>query len=947
MNPDESAPPSPGTPPGGQAQHEPKPNIASRVQGTIADAGTSYNRSLESFVKVAGEAMWWAWLLDNESTRVSNQLSQQANQAVQAKQADWSHRKDVELRGAIAAIDSLHSELSDAATAMFDESEWDTLSLAAADIYDAVPDGLLRVGRLALGSSANAAGVAEANVPCLVPHLTLANLHVSAEPGADAIAVDIMHSVLLRMLSSTPNLIVDMVDAHHNGVHFSKFSPGSTPLIQRGAVTESDIRDRLQTLSATISDVSAMKLRGIHPDITSYNRAAKEEGLLPEPHRLLAVMNPDKLSRTNAELLAKIQRTGTSTGVAVLSVTLDISESSPPGSIHVFSNGQAVTIHGAHVNSMVADAAPSTQLVHRVVDGLAQAHEERVKNQKIELERVLQTVARWSRTPNEAISTPVGMVGEQVLELGMHVKGGDVHALIVGQTGSGKSSLLHAIIMGLAHCYSPDDVQFLLIDGKGGVEMRDYAKSKAGEANGLPHARIVAIESDVEMYVSVLEYLSQEMARRNLEFKRHGVTNVVDLKAKNVHLPRLVAVLDEFHVLLQDTRYKAQCVDLLTSIAKQGRSYGIHMVLSTQSLAGLGARGENKALFDNLALKIAFRCDDSTSEDILGGGDMRAARITTSGAAYVKRSIGLGAGDAKLVQVGFESAKDRIKRVTELDMEAATHSGLGVPSADRFVFGTSDGESITTLATFNQVDNAPQPYPRRLWLGSHTTVGEAAPVMIRKRSGGNIILLGGDRDIAVRLASAAILGMASSGTRTVDIVSSEEDLELHSICQSLTESLANNGVRARLWRGDLQPLVDDLQTAVAQTLDDSRLLVVLDLNEISSGGWLGDILKAGPENGVHSVIWARTMLDLLARTQATPTSNAGKILPLFDVRVEFDLSVQDKDILGLPRHPSPDHGKAVLWTAQRMGVTSTVIPFTKPTTDEIGLVLPNSSKVHL
>lgn len=947
MTPDESAPASPGTPLGGQGQQEPRPSIASRVQGHIADAGKSYTRSLDSFVNDAGEAMWWAWFLDSESTRLSKQLIQQANQAVQKKQADWNRRQDSELRGAVSAIDSLHSGLSAAARATFDEIEWDTLSLAASDIYDAVPDELLRVGRLAFGKSAAAAGVTDGRVPCLVPHLSFQNLHISAEPGADATAVDIMHAVLLRMLSTTPNLIVDMVDAHHNGVHFSKFSPGNSPLIQRGAVTEADIRDRLQTLSATISDVSAMKLRGIHPDITSYNRAAKEEGLLPEPHRLLAVMNPDRLSRTNAELLAKIQRTGTSTGVAVLAVTLDKDEKSPVGTIHVFSNGQAAAINGEHVNAMLADEAPSTQLVHRVVDGLASAHEERVKNQKIGLDRVLQTVGRWSRTPDEAISTPVGMVGEQVLELGMYVKGGDVHALIVGQTGSGKSSLLHAIIMGLAHCYSPDDVQFLLIDGKGGVEMRDYAASKTGAPSGLPHARIVAIESDVEMYVSVLEYLSQEMARRNTEFKRHGVTNVVDLKAKNVHLPRLVAVLDEFHVLLQDPRYKAQCVDLLTSIAKQGRSYGIHMVLSTQSLAGLGARGENKALFDNLALKIAFRCDDSTSEDILGGGDMRAARITTSGAAYVKRSIGLGAGDAKLVQVGFESAKDRIKRVTELNTDAAANAGLGVPPADRFVFGTSDGESITTIARYTQLDTPVQPYPRRLWLGSHTTVGDAAPVMIRKRAGGNIILLGGDRDVAVRLAAAAILGMAASGAIRVDIVGSEEDPELHAISQSLSESLLENSVDARVWRGDLQPLMDDLRTAVAEQRDESRLLVVLDLNELSSGGWLGDILKTGPENGVHTVVWARTMLDLLSRSQATPTSNAGKILPFFDVRVEFDLSVQDKDSLALPKHPLPDHGKAVLWTAQRMGITSTVIPFTAPTAAEVGLLLGESSKVQL
>jgi HSP90 family molecular chaperone len=64
------------------------------------------------------------------------------------------------------------------------------------------------------------------------------------------------------------------------------------------------------------------------------------------------------------------------------------------------------------------------------------------------------------------------------------------HALIAGKTGSGKSTLLHALITNLALWYSPDEVEFYLVDFKKGVEFKTYATHR------LPHARVVAVESD-------------------------------------------------------------------------------------------------------------------------------------------------------------------------------------------------------------------------------------------------------------------------------------------------------------------------------------------------------------------------------------------------------------------------------------------------------------------
>ena len=89
----------------------------------------------------------------------------------------------------------------------------------------------------------------------------------------------------------------------------------------------------------------------------------------------------------------------------------------------------------------------------------------------------------------DLVVVPVGRMGAtrlQALRLG---RGVAQHVLIAGKTGSGKSTLLHALVTNLAMWYSPDEVEFYLIDFKKGVEFKTYA------THGLPHARAIAVTS--------------------------------------------------------------------------------------------------------------------------------------------------------------------------------------------------------------------------------------------------------------------------------------------------------------------------------------------------------------------------------------------------------------------------------------------------------------------
>src|SRR5207302_748313 len=115
---------------------------------------------------------------------------------------------------------------------------------------------------------------------------------------------------------------------------------------------------------------------------------------------------------------------------------------------------------------------------------------------------------------------PLGRAGatkRQHLQLG---RGTAQHVLIAGKTGSGKSTLLHALIINLALHYSPDEVEFYLIDFKKGVEFKTYASHE------LPHARVIAIESEREFGLSVLQRLDVELKQRGELFRERGVQDL-------------------------------------------------------------------------------------------------------------------------------------------------------------------------------------------------------------------------------------------------------------------------------------------------------------------------------------------------------------------------------------------------------------------------------------
>lgn len=218
------------------------------------------------------------------------------------------------------------------------------------------------------------------------------------------------------------------------------------------------------------------------------------------------------------------------------------------------------------------------------------------------------------------------------------------HALLAGKTGSGKSNLLHVLIHTLCEKYPTEELDLYLLDYKESTEFNVYATPP------IPQARLVATESDPEYGVTVLRHLVGELEIRASIFKSDNVKDFGEYrKSSGVRLPRILLVIDEFQVLFSESRPVAEAAEqLLSKLLKQGRSFGIHILLATQTLKGINAQSIG-SIITQLGCRIALACGQEDSAMILGGGNWAAAELRSPPEGIINNANGAKSGNVKFI----------------------------------------------------------------------------------------------------------------------------------------------------------------------------------------------------------------------------------------------------------------------------------------------------------
>ena len=252
----------------------------------------------------------------------------------------------------------------------------------------------------------------------------------------------------------------------------------------------------------------------------------------------------------------------------------------------------------------------------------------------------LNIIEKWKNAPiASSLAAPVGVdSNNNTIVLDLHEKKHGPHGLIAGMTGSGKSEFIITYILSLAINYSPEEVQFVLIDYKGGGLAGAFENKRNGIK--LPHLvgtitnldkaemnrTLVSIKSELQRRQKVFNQVKDQLNTGSIDIYKYQV--LVRDGALSEPMSHLFIICDEFAELKAQ---QPEFMDELVSAARIGRSLGIHLILSTQKPAGV----VDDQIWSNSKFKVCCKVQTTDdSQEMLKKPD--AAFLKESGRFYLQ-----------------------------------------------------------------------------------------------------------------------------------------------------------------------------------------------------------------------------------------------------------------------------------------------------------------------
>ena len=235
----------------------------------------------------------------------------------------------------------------------------------------------------------------------------------------------------------------------------------------------------------------------------------------------------------------------------------------------------------------------------------------------------LNITEKWvNNNPVNSLSVPIGVdQNGELFKMDIHEKAYGPHGLVAGTTGSGKSEWIVTYILSLAVNFHPDEVQFVLIDYKGGGLALSFENSEMGIK--LPHLAGTITNLDKSAINRAIASLESELKRRQSIFNdareklKEGSMNIYKYQQfyrkgmLNEPLSHLLIICDEFAELKQQ---QPEFMEQLISISRIGRSLGVHLILATQKPSGV----VNDQIWSNSKFKVCLKVQDKNdSNEIL------------------------------------------------------------------------------------------------------------------------------------------------------------------------------------------------------------------------------------------------------------------------------------------------------------------------------------------
>lgn len=787
--------------------------------------------------------------------------------------------------------------------------------------------------------------------------------------GERAAAVGVLNNIMMRLMTSLPPAkvrftIFDPVGLGQSFAAFLHLADHDGQLINDRVWTDPrHIEQRLAELTEHMELVIQKYLRNEFERIQDYNQRAGE---VAEPFRFLVIADfPANISEQAARRLASIVTSGARCGVFTL-IAQQEGAPLPPGitaddlsraSVCLRLSAQGVKREHDEVMSpwpVTPEAPPAedeaTSLLKVVGERAKEAGRVRVPFEMVSprAEEV------WGWSCAESLRIPLGRAGANKLQHMTLGEGTAQHALIAGRTGSGKSTLLHVIITNAAQWYSPAEVELYLVDFKKGVEFRDYA------AHALPHARVVAVESEREFGLSVLRRLDAVLTERGRLFRDLGVQDLAGYRRRAGAMPRVLLVVDEFQeFFIEDDKVAQEASLLLDRLVRQGRAFGMHVVLGSQTLGG--AYSLARSTLGQMAVRIALQCSEADSYLIMSEDNAAPRLLARPGEAIYNDASGAVEGNNPF-QVVWLSEETRARALAHV-RHAWEHAPPALRESARsaaegmIVFEGHAPARVESYEALFAPGAASSPVVR-LWLGDPVSIKDTTHLPLNRQAAANLLVVGRQEETAAALMATAMLsvhtqtggrgrvvlfdGMNAELTEAGDITwlaarlagepaAGEAPLPAVVSTRTVEDALRTlcDLIDARGSGGAFEPVL--ALFAGLHRFRDVRKRDDFSFGDDAPGATQPDkmfarILREGPAVGVHVLAWCDTWANV-ERTLERQSMRE------FDGRVLMQMSANDSTaLIDTPAASGLGRYRAVLYRDE-MGTTEKFRPFMMPGRD--------------
>jgi len=289
--------------------------------------------------------------------------------------------------------------------------------------------------------------------------------------------------------------------------------------------------------------------------------------------------------------------------------------------------------------------------------------------------------------------TPLGIAsGNRIRTLQLEAKRDGVHGLIAGGTGSGKSELLMTMIVGLAVNFSPDILNFILVDYKGGGAFKPFSD--------LPHVVDIVTNLNKAGVDRMFTAINAEIRRRQGLNADTNTKDIVEYRQKGMHLthvpyPHLFIIIDEYSEMIDDNPdYRVQ----LDSITRVGRAQGVNLILASQQ-----PKGVSDQMRANIKMRLCLRVEQAdTSRELLRAPDAALLPNGMPGRGYMQ----IGNENLELLQVSYAGeAQPAESGLVEWPDRPRLDDGQGADETPRLF------DAVVELAAELYGKMAPKPWP--------------------------------------------------------------------------------------------------------------------------------------------------------------------------------------------------------------------------------------------